>query len=110
MTDTEASQQPRTYLINLDGVLVSDMRLIPGADEFLNRLRATGRAFLILTNNSLYTPRGLHAQLAHIGLQVAEEEGFTSALERHNFSRPSIPTALCPFGNSGADWRPHGDR
>lgn len=91
LTGTEASQQPKTYLVNLDGVLVRDMRLIPGADEFLNRLRAAGRAFLILTNNSLYTPQDLQARLALLGLEVASEEVFTSALATAQFLQTQYP-------------------
>jgi len=35
---------------------------IPGADRFIQALQDAGRRFLILTNNSLYTPRDLAAQ------------------------------------------------
>lgn len=88
ITGAEVSRQPKTYLINLDGVLVRDMRLIPGVDEFLNRLSAAGRAFLILTNNSIYTPQDLQARLADIGLDVTSEEVFTSARASARFLQP----------------------
>ncbi|HEX5570720.1 MAG TPA: TIGR01457 family HAD-type hydrolase, partial [Ktedonobacterales bacterium] len=35
----------------MDGVLVRGAQLIPGADEFIGRLRAANKPFLILTNN-----------------------------------------------------------
>jgi NagD protein len=44
------------YLMDMDGVLVHQERLIPGADLFVKRLQQTGHRFLLLTNNSIYTP------------------------------------------------------
>ncbi|HEX8036618.1 MAG TPA: TIGR01457 family HAD-type hydrolase, partial [Ktedonobacterales bacterium] len=38
----------------MDGVLVRGTQLIPGADEFIGRLRSAGIPFSVLTNNSLY--------------------------------------------------------
>ncbi|MGZ6593642.1 MAG: HAD-IIA family hydrolase [Solirubrobacteraceae bacterium] len=64
----------------MDGVLVREEQPIPGADRFLNALRARGIAFLVLTNNSIYTPRDLAARLRRKGLEVREEAIWTSAL------------------------------
>ena len=65
---------PHAYLMDMDGVLVRGAQLIPGADNFIERLRAQGIPFLVLTNNSLYTPRDLQLRLERIGLRVHEEE------------------------------------
>ena len=48
------------YLIDMDGVILRGAALIPGAAEFVQRLRAREIPFLILTNNSRYIPRDLH--------------------------------------------------
>jgi hypothetical protein len=45
-----------TYLMDMDGVLVHEERLIPGADQFVKRLQHTGHRFLLLTHNSISTP------------------------------------------------------
>ena len=74
-----------TYLMDMDGVLVHQERLIPGADQFISRLQDTGHRFLLLTNNSIYTPRDLAARLALTGLQVPEESIWTSALATARF-------------------------
>jgi len=66
--------------MDMDGVLVREEQAIPGADRFLARLRELGRPFLVLTNNSIYTPRDLVARLAASGLEVPEEAIWTSAL------------------------------
>jgi NagD protein len=41
----------------MDGVLVHEERLIPGADQLVKRLQHTGHRFLGLTNNRSSTPR-----------------------------------------------------
>ena len=84
-------EKPKTYLMDMDGVLIRGSQLIPGADEFISRLRAAGFPFLILTNNSLYTPRDLQARLAGIGLHVEPEELFTSALATAQFLHTQHP-------------------
>ncbi|MDT5127759.1 MAG: 5-nucleotidase, partial [Mycobacterium sp.] len=43
----------------MDGVLVHEERALPGAAEFLQRLTDKKRPFLVLTNNSIFTPRDL---------------------------------------------------
>jgi NagD protein len=74
-----------TYLMDMDGVLVHEERLIPGADQFIKRLQETGHRFLLLTNNSIYTPRDLAARLTATGLQVPEQSIWTSALATARF-------------------------
>ncbi|HYY82626.1 MAG TPA: hypothetical protein VFD04_26075, partial [Actinomycetes bacterium] len=73
------------YLMDMDGVLVREERPIPGADRFLARLQETGHRFLVLTNNSIYTPRDLAARLAAAGLPVPPEAIWTSALATARF-------------------------
>ena len=46
-----------SYVIDMDGVIYHGSRLIPGALDFVERLRAGGHKFLFLTNNSQWTPR-----------------------------------------------------
>jgi 5'-nucleotidase len=73
------------YLIDMDGVLVHEEQLVPGADEFLKQLQADGHRFLVLTNNSLYTQRDLAARLAATGLGVPADAIWTSALATAQF-------------------------
>ncbi len=85
MTDADdAADGPRaphfTYLMDMDGVLVHEDALIPGADELIAELTAAGHPYLVLTNNSIRTPRDLRARLRQSGLDVPEEAIWTSAL------------------------------
>jgi NagD protein len=73
------------YLMDMDGVLVHEEQLVPGADEFVKQLQAAGHRFLVLTNNSLYTQRDLAARLAATGLEVPAEAIWTSALATAQF-------------------------
>jgi NagD protein len=74
-----------TYLMDMDGVLVHEDQPIPGADRFVERLEATGHRYLVLTNNSIYTPRDLAARLSLTGLEVPEAAIWTSALATARF-------------------------
>ena len=69
----------------MDGVLVHEDHAIAGAAEFLQRLVDKKRRFLVLTNNSIFTPRDLAARLARSGLQVPEASIWTSALATASF-------------------------
>ncbi|MGK5558081.1 HAD-IIA family hydrolase [Actinomadura kijaniata] len=80
-----------SWLSDMDGVLVHEGQAIPGADEFVRRLARSGRPFLILTNNSIYTRRDLSARLATLGLQVPPEAIWTSALATARFLADQRP-------------------
>src|SRR4051794_24870306 len=75
----------------MDGVLIHEGSLIPGADEFIRRLRDSGRLFLVLTNNSIFTPRDLRARLLRSGIDVPEEAIWTSALATAQFLSEQRP-------------------
>ncbi len=81
----------RSWLMDMDGVLVHEDAAIPGADRFLLRLRERGLPFLVLTNNSIYTRRDLAARLARSGLEVPEEAIWTSALATASFLERQRP-------------------
>jgi NagD protein len=75
----------RSWLMDMDGVLVHEEQLIPGADRFLRLLRERAIPFLVLTNNSLFTRRDLSARLRRSGIDVPENAIFTSALATARF-------------------------
>ena len=81
----------QSWLMDMDGVLIHEQAVIPGADRFVGRLRELERPFLVLTNNSMYTPRDLAARLAGIGLHLPEERIWTSAMATANFLHSQRP-------------------
>jgi NagD protein len=86
-----ADREIRSWLMDMDGVLVHEERAIPGADRFIAALTAAGRPFLVLTNNSIYTRRDLAARLRASGLNVPEESIWTSALATARFLEDQRP-------------------
>ncbi|NKR88077.1 HAD-IIA family hydrolase [Rhodococcus hoagii] len=96
MTDTgSVSTDERnpgwTYLMDMDGVLVHEEHIIPGADAFLTELQEAGTPFIVLTNNSIRTPRDLRARLLRSGLDIPEKSIWTSALATATFLKNQRP-------------------
>lgn len=75
----------------MDGVLVHESDALPGAAELIQQWRDEGTPFLVLTNNSIFTPRDLAARLRTSGLDVPEESIWTSALATADFLKSQIP-------------------
>ena len=88
MTERKAIE---SWLTDMDGVLVHEGEPVPGAPEFVNRMKASGKPFLILTNNSIYTPRDLQARLNRMGFDVPEQSIWTAALATAQFLSDQRP-------------------
>ncbi|MBD3689416.1 HAD family hydrolase [Nanchangia anserum] len=104
LTDSPLSQLPpvRAWLTDMDGVLVQEEQALPGAADFLDALRSHDRDYLVLTNNSIFTPRDLSARLARSGLDVPEERIWTSALATAAFLHQQSPgTSIAVVGEAG---------
>ena len=82
----------RAWLSDMDGVLVHEGIAVPGAAEFVRALRDAERPFLVLTNNSIFTPRDLRARLARSGIDIPEGALWTSALATAQFLVNQMPT------------------
>ena len=96
------TSQPKHYLIDMDGVLISGRTLIPGADGFIERLKRSGSEWLVLTNNPLYTPRDLAYRLSTLGLDIPAERIFTSGLATARFLQSQRPNGKAfVIGESG---------
>ena len=74
-----------SYLTDMDGVLIREGEMIPGADRFLQALRDNDIEFMVLTNNSIHTPRDLAARLAVTGLDIPADRIWTSATATAHF-------------------------
>jgi NagD protein len=81
----------RSWLMDMDGVLVHEETAVPGADRFLAALREREIPFLVLTNNSIYTRRDLSARLRASGLDIPETAIWTSALATARFLEDQRP-------------------
>lgn len=94
--------EKKSFLIDMDGVLIRGKTPIPGAQEFIEKLVDSGRKFLILTNNPMYSPRDLQYRLASAGLNVPETNLFTSAIATAQFLASQRPNGTAfAIGESG---------
>ena len=90
------------YLIDMDGVLVHGKTMVPGADLFIERLKKNNRKFLILTNNSTFTPGDLAHRLQTSGLPIDKEQIFTSGMATARFLHSQKPNGTAyVIGESG---------
>ena len=86
----------RGFICDMDGVIYHGNRVLPGVAEFIQWLHDEEKEFLFLTNNSGNTPRELQQKLARLGLDVAEDHFYTSALATAAFLReqaPAVPSS-----------------
>ena len=90
------------WLTDMDGVLVHENHAIPGASDLIERWVDTSKRFLVLTNNSIYSPADLSARLRRSGLVIPEDNLWTSALATADFLAQQHPGArLYVIGESG---------
>lgn len=77
--------RPQAWLCDMDGVLIRESLMLPGAAEFIAALEKSGTPYLVLTNNSIFTRRDLSARLAGSGLNIPEDRVWTSAVATADF-------------------------
>src|SRR5690625_7693130 len=91
-----------SYLSDMDGVLIKEGEMIPGADKFLQVLKDNEIRFMVLTNNSMATPRDLSARLRPQGLDIPADKIWTSAMATAKFlSQQSTTRTAYVIGESG---------
>lgn len=81
--------QVKCFALDMDGTIYLGEQWIDGAREFLERLEASGRSYVFVTNNSSKNAAVYVEKLARMGLAVGEEKIVTSGqatiwyLQRH---------------------------
>lgn len=81
----------RGFLIDMDGVVYRGSLMIPGADQFVQRLRRLDLPFRFLTNNSQRTRRDVAAKLQRMGIPAEEHDVFTCAMATARFLASQKP-------------------
>jgi NagD protein len=79
------------FIIDMDGVIYHGNRLLPGVTEFVAWMERSGKQYLFLTNASERTPKELHEKLKRLGIEVAEDHFYTSALATASFLASQTP-------------------
>ena len=75
----------KAFLIDMDGVINKGRSLIPGAKEFVDRLKKNSHKFLFLTNNSYYTTHMLNLNLCNLGIDAGDDHFYTSSMAVASF-------------------------
>ncbi|MCB0260447.1 MAG: UMP phosphatase, partial [Calditrichaeota bacterium] len=70
----------KNIICDIDGVLLHNNNLIPGADHFIKRILKQGNPLTVLTNYPSQTAQDLHNRLGSAGIEVPEEVIYTSAM------------------------------
>ena len=90
------------FLLDMDGVIYRGNRLIDGAAEFIETLRANGIPFLFLTNNSQRSRRDVAHKLCRLGVPAEEKDVFTCAMATARFLASQKPRGTAyVIGESG---------
>ena len=79
-TKTSSATTQWNFLTDMDGVLIQEDKPIDGAKDFLQELKDSGTHYMVLTNNSIFTPRDLAARLRLSGIDIPADHIWTSAL------------------------------
>ena len=79
------------FLIDMDGVIYSGGKLIPGATEFIGELLESNRPFMFLTNNSQRTRRDIMTRLNRLSIAVNENHIYTCADATANYLAKQKP-------------------
>jgi len=88
-------------LLDIDGVLVTSWKAIPGAARALKVLADNQIACSYLTNTTARTRRQIAAALADAGMAVSADEVITAAVLTADFVGRHYPGARCFLVNSG---------
>lgn len=98
----EELRSKRGFVCDMDGVIYHGSRLLDGSKEFVDWLKAEGKQFLFLTNNSARSPRELHQKLRHMGIEVGEDHFISSAMATAHFIASQCPGGrVFAIGDSG---------
>jgi NagD protein len=79
------------FLIDMDGVIYIEDRVIPGAKEFIDQLKKEGIPFTFMTNNSQRSPLDGVRKLAKMGIKIEEKHVYTSAMATAHFMAQQFP-------------------
>lgn len=82
---------PKGFLIDQDGVIYVENKMIPGADKFVKLLQKEGIPFTFMTNNSQRTPLDAVRKLDKMGIHVDPENVYTSAMATAHFMGQQFP-------------------
>lgn len=93
----------RTLLLDMDGVLYRGQQVLPGVHKLLQFCNQHDIAYACITNNATRTREQYGQKLAALGIPIAQEYVFTSALITSHYLRQHYPpgTTVYAIGMDG---------
>lgn len=100
--EIESLKIKKGFVSDMDGVIYHGNKLLPGAAEFVEWLNENDKKYLFLTNSSERSPQELSEKLLRLGIEVAKEHFYTSALATADFlSRQHPGCTAYVIGDAG---------
>jgi HAD superfamily hydrolase (TIGR01450 family) len=89
---------PSCFLIDLDGTIWIDDRLIDGADRFVKWMIGSQKKFRFITNNSSNSAQAYVKKLWSLGIQCPEDSVFTSTMAAIRYLNEQGVRSVFPLG------------
>jgi HAD superfamily hydrolase (TIGR01450 family) len=97
--DISTLKSCRLFLLDMDGTIYLGDRPLPGAVDFVEYLRSSGRRYIYLTNNSSRSAPDYVVRLQSMGFPCRLEDVFTSGMATALYLREQYPGAgIYPVG------------
>lgn len=81
------------YLFDLDGTIYRGEKLIPGAQEVVQKLKKLGKKIVYLSNKPLQTREDYAAKLSHLGIPTEPKEVINSSFVMARWLKQQAPQA-----------------
>ncbi len=97
----EKLKEIQCFLLDMDGTIYLGNRIIPGAKEFIDFLKSSGKKFLFFTNNPTKDVEQYQKKLSELGIEVSNEHILTSGMAtveflKHNTHYKNLFTVAPP--------------
>jgi len=80
-----------SFIFDLDGTIYRGENLIPGADETVNKLKASGKKLIFVSNKTTGTVNDYYKMLTGWGLKINENEIINSTVVIKNYLKENFP-------------------
>ncbi len=84
-------REKKGYICDMDGVIYHGSEILPGVAKFVNWMLENDKKFVFLTNSPERTPHELSMKLERMGLSVAADHFYTSAMATAEFLNSQAP-------------------
>jgi len=91
MTTNNAFSRIKLFLLDMDGTVYVDGKLIDGALTALEKIRSSGRKLCFLTNNSSRSADEYIEKLFRMGIEISADEIYTSGMATVRYLKEKHP-------------------